>query len=197
MDSNEFKEKYGKYLTEAKRDEDEAAKVIMNTLGGKCYHTTPEIDVKCHTDLIWESPKGYLCAIDKKAPKKISRSDTNASKFAEWFEVQNVNGDPGSATPMVKNLAKYGIMVSSKHDYIMQEAVDSYLFLQRYKLMQLIKENTDLEHPVHKNPKKPYVAYQRENRKDIIVLVPIEDLDKIKHFGIYKNFLEDKKEKYN
>ena len=108
-----------------------------------------------------------------------------------------MNGEPGSATPMVKNLAKYGIMVSSKHDYIMQETDESYLFLQRYKLMELIKQNTDLEHPVHKNPKKPYIAYQRENRKDIIVLVPIEDLEKIKHFCIYKNLLENKKERYN
>lgn len=186
MDSNEFKEKYGKYLTEAKKDEDEAAKMIENTFGGKCYHTTPEIDVNCHTDLIWESPKGYLCAIDKKAPKKISRSDTKASKFAEWFEVQNVNGEPGSATPMVKNLAKYSIMVSSKHDYIMQETEDKYLFLQRNKLTQHIKQNTDLEHPVSKNPKKPYIAYQRPNRQDLIVLIPIEDLEKIKHFEIIK-----------
>jgi hypothetical protein len=54
-----------------------------------------------------------------------------------------------------------------------------------------------LEHPVHKNPKKPYIAYQRENRKDIIVLVPIEDLEKIKHFCIYKNLLKNKKERYN
>ena len=186
MDNNEFKEKYGKYLTEAKKNEDGAAKVIEERLGGTCYHTSSEIDVKCHTDLIWESPKGNLCAIDKKAPKKISRSDTKASKFAEWFEVQNVNGEPGSATPMVKNLVKYNIIVSSKHDYIMQETEDSYLFLQRYRLMELIKEHTDLEHPVHKNPKKPYIAYQRENRKDIIVLVPIEDLKKIKHFEIVK-----------
>lgn len=187
MTSDEFKEKYGKYLTEAKKDEDEAAKVIENAFGGKCYHTTPEIDVRCHTDLLWETAKGVLCAIDKKAAKKISRSDTKASKNAEWFEVQNVNGDPGSATPMVKSLAKYGINVSSNHDYIMQETDESYLFLQRYKLMQLIKENTDLEHPVHKNPKKPYIAYQRENRKDIIVLVPIEDLEQIKHFKITKD----------
>lgn len=186
MDSDEFNEKYGNYLTEAKRDEDEAAKVIEERLGGKCYHTSSEIDVKCHTDLIWESPKGNLCAIDKKAPKKISRYDTKASSTAEWFEVQNVLGGPGSATPMVKNLANYNLNVSSKNDYIMQETEDSYLFLQRYKLIELIKQNTDLEHPVHKNPKKPYIAYQRENRKDIIVLVPIEDLEKIKHFEIIK-----------
>ena len=186
MDSNEFKEKYGQYLVEGKIDEDEAAKMIESAFGGKCYHTIPEIDVRCHTDLIWESPKGDLCAIDKKAAKKISRSDTKTSKNAEWFEVQNVNGNPGSATPMDRNLAKYGIYVSSSHDYIMQETDESYLFLQRYKLMKLIKENTDLEHPVHKNPRKPYIAYQRENRKDIIVLVPIEDLEKIKHFKITK-----------
>lgn len=186
MTSDEFKEKYGQYLVEGKIDEDEAAKMIESAFGGKCYHTTPEIDVKCHTDLIWESPKGDLCAIDKKAAKKISRSDTKTSKNAEWFEVQNVNGNPGSATPMDRNLAKYGIYVSSSHDYIMQETDESYLFLQRYKLMKLIKENTDLEHPVHKNPRKPYIAYQRENRKDIIVLVPIEDLEKIKHFEITK-----------
>ena len=188
MTSNEFKEKYGKYITEAKKDEDEAAKVIVNTFGGKCYHTTPEIDVKCHTDLIWETPNGTLCSIDKKAPKKVTRKDNKTSKDAEWFEVQNVNGHPGSATPMDRNLAKYGINVATKYDYIMQETENGYLFLQRYKLFKLIKENTDLEHPVRKNPKKPYIAYQRENREDIIVLVPIEDLERIKHFSISKDY---------
>lgn len=186
MINNEFKEKYEQYLIEGNIDEDNASKVIEESLGGKCYHTTPEINVKCHTDLIWITQKGIVCAIDKKAPKKISRNDTKASKTAEWFEMKNVNGDPGSATPMVNELRKFGIDVASSHDYIMQETEDKYLFLQRNKLSELIKENTDLLHPVSKNPKKPYVAYQRLNRKDIIVLVPIEDLEKIKHFEILK-----------
>lgn len=187
MTNNEFKEKYGQYLIEGKNDEDEAARIIEQKLGGTCYHTTPEIDVKCHTDLIWITLKGIVCSIDKKAPKKISRSDTKASKTAEWFEMKNVNGGPGSATPMVNELRKFGIGVASSHDYIMQETEDKYLFLQRNVLDRHIRENTDLRHPVSKNPKKPYVAYQRPNRQDIIVLVPIEDLEKIKHFEILKD----------
>lgn len=186
MTGYEFQEKYGQYLIEGKNDEDEAAKIIEQRLGGTCYHTTPEIDVKCHTDLIWITMKGVVCSIDKKAPKKVSRSDTKASKTAEWFEMRSVNGGPGSATPMVGELLKYGINVATSHDYIMQETEDKYLFLQRSKLSQMIKENTDLLHPVSKNPKKPYIAYQRQNRQDIIVLVPIEDLEKIKHFEILK-----------
>lgn len=186
MTGYEFQEKYGQYLIEGQNDEDEAAKIIEQRLGGTCYHTTPEIDVKCHTDLIWITMKGVVCSIDKKAPKKISRSDTKTSKEAEWFEMRSVNGGPGSATPMAGELLKYGINVATSHDYIMQETEDKYLFLQRSKLSQLIKENTDLSHPVSKNPKKPYIAYQRQNRQDIIVLVPIEDLEKIKHFEILK-----------
>ena len=186
MSSNEFKEKYGQYLVEGRNDEDTAAKIIEQRLGGKCYHTTPEIDVRCHTDLIWITNKGVVCSIDKKAPKKISRSDTKTSKTAEWFEIKNVNGGPGSATSMVGELLKFGIKVASSHDYIMQETEDKYLFLQRHKLTEYIKENTDLLHPVSKNPKKPYIAYQRPNRQDVIVLVPIEDLEKIRQFEILK-----------
>ena len=186
MTNDLFNEKYGQYLIEGKNDEDAAAKIIEQRLGGTCYHTTPEIDVKCHTDLIWITNKGVVCSIDKKAPKKISRSDTKASKTGEWFEIKNVNGGPGSATSMVGVLLKFGIKVASSHDYIMQETEGKYLFLQRNKLTQHIKEHTDLEHPVSKNPKKPYIAYQRPNRQDIIVLVPIEDLEKIKHFEILK-----------
>ena len=187
MTSKEFKEKYGKFLAEGVRDEDRAVKVIVESLGGVCYHTGPEIDIKCHTDLIWVSNKGIICAIDKKAQKKISRGDNTPSKTLEWFEMQTVNGDPGSATPMVGELRKFGIEVADIHDYIMQETDTKYLFLQRCVLSRYIKERTDLEHPVRRNPKRPYVAYQRPNRNDLIVLVPIKDLEKIKHFSIVKN----------
>lgn len=186
MAPEEFKEKYGEFLVEGSADEDRAAKVIVENLGGVCYHTDPEIDIKCHTDLIWVSNKGTVCAIDKKSQKKISRGDDNPSKTLEWFEMRSVNGDPGSATPMTEELKKFGIEVSDIHDYIMQETDDKYLFLQRCVLSRYIKDRTDLEHPVRRNPKRPYVAYQRPNRNDLIVLVPIKDLENIKHFSIDK-----------
>jgi len=186
MQINEFREKYEKYLIEGEIDENNAARLIESTLGGKCYNTTPEVNIKCHTDIIWESPKGYTCSIDKKAQKKISRGDSVLSKNSEWFEIQNVNGGNGSAVPMVNELKKFGFNITETHDYIMQETDDRYLFLQRCKLLELIKNNCDIAKPVHKNPKKTYIPYQRQNRQDIIVLVPIEDLKKIKHFEILK-----------
>lgn len=181
-------EKYGKFLSDGKIDEDNAMKIIETTIGGKCYPVSKDIDITCHTDFLWESPKGYLCSVDKKMQKKLSRGDDNKSNTMTWIELVNNSGLPGSATCQVENLAKYNITVSEAHDYLMLETNIDYLFLQRKKLTDFLYDKVDMGKVVYENPRKPYIPYQRKKygHKDINVLTPNEDLEKIAHFTITK-----------
>lgn len=177
---------YKQFLIEGKNDEDAAIKIIESKLGGKCYLTSQEVDMKCHTDIIWESPKGITCAIDKKMQKKVSRTDSETSDEYTWIEYQNVQGYPGSGTPMVKELRQYGFNVDYPYDYLMIETNDNFLFVQRYKLINFYEPKVDFFNPVNYNPQKPYIAYQREGRKDLIFLMPIKDLEEISQFKLKK-----------
>lgn len=177
------------YLAKGKKDEDIAMHVIEETLGGKCfrpsnYKTAEYIDIECHTDFFWSSPKGYLCSIDKKSPKKINRLDEKETNEYTWIEIKNVNGKNGSACCQVENLAKIGYKVENNRDYCCYEIDNIYFFIQRIKLENWIKKQIKNKEIVSSNPNQPYIPYQRKNRQDLIVLVPINDIENLSQFEI-------------
>ena len=59
-----MEEKYTEFLKQGKINEDIAARAIEEAYGGIVTPATEEVDMKCHTDLLWLTPKGVLCSID-------------------------------------------------------------------------------------------------------------------------------------
>lgn len=184
-----MRDQYKPFLTEGHKDEDAAAKAISDTIGGKVYRTPEKIDMECHTDLFWETPKGELCSIDKKMRKRTSRHDSSYDDNATWVELRDNAGFEGSAYCQAEKLRSQGYDISDEHDYMMFETKDSYLFVQRMRLEPFVWNLIDGKNVVFENPKETNIPYQRAKygNLDLCVLVSFEDLEKIMQFKIKKN----------
>lgn len=116
--------------------------------------------------------EGKEFSFDVKETKKKNRSDENVCYDYIILEVQGVSGLPGSL---------YG-----KQQYFIFEHKNSWLVVQRQKLVSLIKENVDTDSFILKTREvkeiEPYVQYRREDsekygpRNDRVVYVPFDDI---------------------
>ena len=179
---------YKPFLAEGHKDEDSAATLIAETLGGSVVRAPEEIDIKCHTDLLWTTKKGIMCSIDKKMMKRTSRGDSAYNSDATWIELKDNAGNDGSASCQGEKLRSVGYDIADEHDYLMVETTTSYLFIQRMKLYPFVSKLIEGKTVVYDNPRKVNIPYQRAKygHQDISVLVSFEDLEKITQFKINK-----------
>ena len=181
-------EKKLEYLEIGAQNEDQAMKLLIDTYGGRCFKSYDlQVDKICHTDFFWETNKGILCSIDKKMMKQVARKwNGGFSARSTWLELVGNEGYPGSACCHAQDLQSFGYPVSKEHDYLMIETPKKMLFIQRYKTEELLTLNMEGKEIVYKNPRAEYIPYQRKDfgHKDICMLVPFKDLEKISHFTI-------------
>lgn len=133
-------------------------------------------DKKSHIDVFaWIKKVKY--SFDAKAPKKINSFDKEPSKSHTWVELQNIYGYKGWL---------YG-----KATHIAFEYEGWFLLVDRMKLVKLIDEKVDkTEQPTIKKRGvaieiKNYKKFQREDRKDIMVLVPYKILKEITDYYLF------------
>lgn len=181
-----MEEKYTEFLKQGKINEDIAARAIEEAYGGIVTPATEEVDMKCHTDLLWLTPKGVLCSIDKKKRKKIGRRDEAFNDNYTWIELLDNAGNAGSSVCQGQKLRDMGFDVEDKNDYLMLETSDEYLFVRRSELNPFVWSLVEGKETVHENPRVPNVPYQRKGRRDLIVLVRMDDIRKITRFKIKK-----------
>lgn len=174
------------YIEKGSKDENKAMRIVENVLRGKCIKTSVEIDRFCHTDFFWVTEKCVLCSIDKKMLKKVKREDGAFSANATWIELIGVTGHRGSACCQTDELAKYGFDIDKINDYLMIETPVCYLFVQRYKLEEMAMDKIAGKEVSRSNPCACDIPYQRKGRKDLIVMISFEDLEKISQFKIKK-----------
>lgn len=183
-----MEDRYKDFLAEGHKDEDAAANVIREALGGDVFRAPEKLDIKCHTDLFWKTGKGVMCSIDKKMMKRTSRGDSSYNSDATWIELKDNAGNDGSASCQGEKLRGMGYDISDEHDYLMVETPNSYLFIQRMKLYPFVCKLIEGKTFVYDNPRKTNIPYQRAKygHKDISVLVSFDDLEKITQFKINK-----------
>jgi hypothetical protein len=111
---------------------------------------------------------------DVKAAKKINRSDSAPQYDYTWVELRNVKG--------------LGGWLVGEAEKIAFELQDEFLLVDRIALFELI--TTNLQAIVGKGP---YERYQREDRSDLLTLVPVNDLRKIDSYSIPKFKLDEQR----
>lgn len=111
---------------------------------------------------------------DVKAEKKVNRSDSDTSKDFTWVELQNNFGTKGWA---------YG-----DEKYIAFEWNDSFIIVNREKLLGLTNTNKSPGILYENKDLVPYCQYQRRKwgNQDICVLTPINDIMNISHMILQK-----------
>lgn len=156
---------------DGKRKEYEFADLLLKRFGGRCSEATKQQDIHDHIDLIWTiDDKTYT--FDIKGLKKNHRHDDQVDGSMHWIEFINVHGEPGWL---------YG-----KADWLVFECIDRWLFVMPKVLMQSIHDKLRDSKIYYKDPGY-YQLYQRKNRSDIVVKVPIEDLASIASKTLFKD----------
>jgi len=125
----------------------------------KVLKSTKDQDIKEHWDF-----KVNNSLIDVKGAKKISRSDDEYNYEIAWLEVQNVRGDIG--------------WLKGKADFIAFEQKDFFLIVKREDLLNWLRTKVTNTKMVSSSKKALYRLYQRNGRKDIIIMAKIKDFAK-------------------
>lgn len=112
-----------------------------------------EANVNEHWDIEFKGVK-----YDVKGAKKIKRSDPEVNYRYHWVELKNVSGKPGWL---------YG-----KADFFAFELERYWCLVAREALERFVKDRVEM---VYKDFPL-YALYQRKGRKDLISLIPSEDL---------------------
>lgn len=178
MMNRELRKKIDKDFKKGKKVENHFIKLAIEKEGFFCQGSSTKQDVEEHWDvqLIKDGKGGY---VDVKSIKKVAKDGFT------WIEFKNVHGD-------------IGWLLAPKLDAVVFEKEDRFDFVYIDKLRNL------MENKMENNPmtffKKPddisimtYSYYNRmesnnENtvRKDLVVLTPLSDIDKLVHKSIYK-----------
>jgi hypothetical protein len=145
-----------------KEKEIEFSELLLSEYGGEVLKSSKEDDMYNHIDIIW-TYKNNSYSFDIKGAKKASRSDYVPDYNIHWIELQNVRGNLGWL---------YG-----KADYIAFETLDDWLVVKRTDIINLIDKKV-IDKLISKS-KNFYTYYQRDNRQDIVVKVPTDDLRRI------------------
>lgn len=161
---NGFSDVVKKFFEEGKVVQSEFAECLIKDKGGEIREATESEDMFKHIDLFWNPHmKGKReCSFDVKGMKKVNRLDESKTNTSTWLELQNVNGQKGS--------------LLGDADYISFESNEGWYIANRKKLLfklmeSLITYDVEIKPP---NIKPVYFKkYQRQGRKDIIVLVPM------------------------
>jgi len=148
---------------------EERFKLLLETKGINGYRMTVTYSTKIeninnHIDMWFESSKipNKRFSADVKARKRLNRSDANLQDDLIWIELKNVQG---------KNGWLYG-----DADYIVFEIESGFLICPKDKLIAQIEKLKPKFFESNDNSKVPYKLYSRKNRKDLLVLIPIEEI---------------------
>lgn len=109
---------------------------------------------------------------DVKAAKRIQRTDPDVQYDYTWVELRNVKG--------------LGGWLVGEADYIVFELEKEFILVDRMDLFQLVTANIK---PVV--GAGPYERYQREDRGDLLTLVPINDLRNLGSLTIPKFIVDE------
>lgn len=151
--------KYSEFLSAGKTVEEKLAQSLKRLMLSSAQEDLNGIDLK------------LTLTFDLKAAKKIRRNDMAPSYTKTWIEYKNVKGDLGS---ICKPDLDFFLIEGLECWYVKSREDTFRFFVQQSKTDVGYKELVTLNNDVKI---QLYQPYQREGRKDVIMLVEINHPD--------------------
>jgi hypothetical protein len=122
----------------------------------------------------------YNIKVDLKRSKKTYRTDYNIDTAKVWLEYRNIGGGNGS---LLKETDLFAELFKDEHGQFLSfsRRLDRLSLFDRKAREYIKNHNTTL--PCR--TKDFYLVYQRENRKDILMMVRGRDILELEVFRIY------------
>ncbi|MDI6603202.1 MAG: hypothetical protein QME57_03760 [Patescibacteria group bacterium] len=147
--------------------------ILIQKLGWNIIRSTNEQDISEHWDFeISQFDKRFK--VDVKGRKRRYRHAESQQDEWIWIELHGVR------------FYDEGWLYGSKADLIAFETKDSFIIVERLKLIDLVAKKVDFQMRVNTPQEAEYKVYQRSGRPDLLTLIKRTDLDGIKWTEIQK-----------
>ena len=133
---------------------------VAKKKGYQVVHANKDANIYKHVDL-YLTQHEHVTSVDVKARKKLSRRDNDYNDDLTWIEFKNVKGNDGWL---------YG-----KADKIVFEREKDFVLINRHMLQDFCEQKVS-DVFVDTSREALYKKYQRPNRRDVIILVKLDDV---------------------
>lgn len=159
-----FKDIIQEFLLKGKKVESNFAKDLLTECGGEIKFSTKYEDISKHIDLWWKPlDKDKWVSFDVKGLRKNKRYNNDFSYENTWLEVKNTSGNPGS--------------LLGEEIYMAFETKDKWIISRREVLLENLREKIVDKIIYNFNPEEDFKMYQRKDRKDLIIRVPLSFIE--------------------
>lgn len=161
---DDFKDIIQEFLLKGKKVESNFAKDLLTECGGEIKFSTKYEDISKHIDLWWKPlDKDKWVSFDVKGLRKNKRYNNDFSYENTWLEVKNTSGNPGS--------------LLGEEIYMAFETKDKWIISRREVLLENLREKIVDKIIYNFNPDEDFKMYQRKDRKDLIIRVPLSFIE--------------------
>lgn len=162
------------FLIKGKKVESNFAKDLLTECGGEIKTSSKYEDISKHIDLWWKpKDKDKWVSFDVKGLRKNKRYNNDFSYENTWLEVKNTSGNPGS--------------LLGEEIYMAFETKDNWIISKREILLENLRRKIIDKTIYNFNPGEDYKMYQRKDRKDLIIRVPLSFIEENSCKIIQKN----------
>lgn len=152
------------FLSEGKKVENNFANDLLNECGGEIKVASKYEDIIKHIDLWWKpNDKDKWVSFDVKGLRRDSRNSDSVSYENTWLEIKNTSGNPGS--------------LLGEQIYLAFETKQYWIITRREHLLNELRKNIVDKTIYNINPYENFKMYQRKDRKDLIVRVPLSFIE--------------------
>lgn len=161
---DDFKDIIQEFLLKGKKVESNFAKDLLTECGGEIKSSTKYEDISKHIDLWWKPiDKDKWVSFDVKGLRKNKRYNNDFSYENTWLEVKNTSGNPGS--------------LLGEEIYMAFESKDKWIISRREVLLEKLRGKIVDRIIYNFNPDEDFKMYQRKDRKDLIIRVPLSFIE--------------------
>jgi hypothetical protein len=161
---DKFKNIIHEFLIQGKKIESNFAKDLLSECGGEIKSSSKHEDISKHIDLWWKPDNNdKWVSFDVKGLRKNKRYNNDFSYENTWLEIKNISGMPGS--------------LLGEEIYMAFEAKEKWIISRREVLLENLRKKINDKTIYNFNPGEDFKMYQRKDRKDLIIRVPLSFIE--------------------